>query len=216
MVIKSSVGAVVRWVYNSIRFCIDTLVYIAVVVTTFCNMVLNTILSFVILLEEMIVFCLVIPWIPVNKVGDIVCYLRKWGFPVKLPLSLYIFFVVLFLTLSFLSLELHYLQANEGLTSSFDEFKSSTFTAIKIFVIIHRFLYLLSNESSLRKTCKILKKRLKFEQNEELDDAELAEGLEDDLQVEKLRFELDETREQLESLRRSYSELQQELKRKTL
>ncbi|GIX97880.1 uncharacterized protein CEXT_398851 [Caerostris extrusa] len=125
--------------------------------------------------------------------GDVVCYLRKWGFPVKLPLSLYIFFVVLFLAFSFLSLELHYLQSNEGLTSSFDEFKSSTFTAIKIFVIIHRFLYLLSNESSLRKTCKILKKRLKFEQNEELDDAELAEGLEDDLQVEKLRFELDET-----------------------
>ncbi|GFX59752.1 uncharacterized protein TNCV_1777911 [Trichonephila clavipes] len=100
----------------------------------------------------------------VPAIGDIVCYLRKWGLPVKLPISLYIFFVVVFFTLSIISLELHYLQINESLKTNFDEFKSSTFTAIKIFVVIHRFVHLLSNESSLRSTCKLLRKRLKFEQ----------------------------------------------------
>ncbi|GFY53125.1 uncharacterized protein TNIN_132851 [Trichonephila inaurata madagascariensis] len=152
---------------------------------------------------------------PVNKIGDIICYLRRWGLPVKLPISLYIFFVVVFFTLSIISLELHYLQINENLKTNFDEFKSSTFTAIKIFVVIHRFVHLLSNESSLRNTCKLLRKRLKFEQNEELDEEILAEGLDDNLEVEKLRFELDQTKEQLEFLKQSNARLQRELERKS-
>ncbi|KAF8793225.1 hypothetical protein HNY73_004734 [Argiope bruennichi] len=214
MVIKRTVGALVRNVYNFFRYCIDTIVYVTIVVTTFCIMVLNAALSFVNLLEEIIVFVLILPWIPINRIGDIICYLRKWGLPVKLPIALYIFFVVLFATLSILSLELHYLHVNENLSTNFEEFKNNVFTAVKIFIVIHRFLYHLSNESSLRKTCKLLKKRLKFEQNEELDEKDLAEGLDDNLEVEKLRFELDETKEQLESLRMSYAKLRRELEKK--
>ncbi|GFU46066.1 uncharacterized protein NPIL_27831 [Nephila pilipes] len=214
MVIKRTVSYIVKNVYNGLRYCVDTVVYITILVTTFFIMVFNAALSVVILLEELIVFCLILPWIPVNKIGDIICYLRKWGLPVKLPISLYIFFVVVYVTLNIISLELHYIQVNESLKSNFDEFRSSTFTSIKLFVVIHRFVHLLSNESSLRKTCRLLRKRLKFEQNEELDEETLAEGLNDDnLEVEKLRFELDQTREQLESLKQSHARLQRELEK---
>ncbi|GFX59755.1 hypothetical protein TNCV_1777941 [Trichonephila clavipes] len=51
--------------------------------------------------------------------------------------------------------------------------------------------------------------------NEELDEEILAEGLDDNLEVEKLRFELDQTKEQLEFLKQSNARLQRELERKS-
>ncbi|XP_021003512.2 uncharacterized protein [Parasteatoda tepidariorum] len=211
MVLLSFFSLVLRKIYYCYRYSVDTLLYIATVVTTASLMVLNAALSFLILLEEFVVFCLILPWIPTKKLGDIVNFIRKWGFPTRIHFLVYISLGALFVIFYFISLELHYLQINENLRVSFDEFRNSLLTVVKLFIVIHRFFDHLCTESSLRNTCKVLRKRLKDEKGEDFDTMEALEAIDDDLELENLRYELKKTKLELDCLRTSYSKLQQQI-----
>ncbi|XP_035228471.1 uncharacterized protein LOC118200613 isoform X2 [Stegodyphus dumicola] len=214
MVIKTAVATVIDYIYRSIRYSIDTVIYILIIAATVITMVLNAALSLLILSEEIIIAYLILPWTPTSRIGDIFYFLKRWGFPGSITLTLYIVFVLVFVTVNIIGLELHYLQVNENLQLSFEEFKNSLISSLKLFVVIHRFLHVLSNEAALRRTCSLLRKRLKFEQNEELDEKQLAEGLDDDLEVESLKYELEKAKSELEAMRLSYSRLQERLEKK--
>ncbi|XP_054718731.1 uncharacterized protein LOC129228113 [Uloborus diversus] len=213
MVVKSIFGSVISNVYNIFRSLVDTAFYIILQSTIFSTMVLNAALSLLVLFEEIAIICLLLPWIPAKRIGSIFGFIRKLGFPEKITLSLYIVMVLVVMVLNLIALELHYLQLDENLLSSFDEFRNNLFTSLKLFVVMHRFLHLLSNEASLRKTCKLLKKRLKIEQDEELDEKDLGETVDDDTEVDILRGELERTRLDLEAMKLAYATLQEKIEK---
>lgn len=170
---------------------------------------LNTALSLLILLEEVIIVFLVLPWAPTKRIGQLFYFLRRWGFPGKLTFVVYVVFAIVIVLLNIVGLELYYLQVNEELQNTFNEFRSNLFTSLKLFIVVHRFLNLLSNEASLKSVCKSLQKKLKLQEGEAFEYKD-GEFVEDDEEVQQLKEELEQVKQELLASRAVISRLQRQ------
>ncbi|XP_023216802.1 uncharacterized protein LOC111619327 [Centruroides sculpturatus] len=153
---------------------------------------LNASMSFFLYVEEFFLICLVLPWVPSYRLGELLNFAKRFRLPLNLTFTMYFTFSIVFIVVNIVALELHVLQVNEMVRNSFDTFKWNLFHALKFCIIIHRVLSLSMNEASLRKSTKSLEANLKTileDKNKEVS--------KDDKEIQFLKEELQRTKNEL-------------------
>lgn len=154
-------------------------------------------MTFFLYVEEFFLICLVLPWVPSYRLGELLNFAKKFRLPVNLTFTMYFTFSIVFIVVNIVGLELHVLQVNELVRESFDVFRWNLFHALKFCIIIHRVLSLSMNEASLRQTAKTLDVSLQAILEEKDKENVKQKSHQDNLEVQLLREELQKTKNEL-------------------
>lgn len=175
--------------------------------------VMNAVMGFFLYVEEFFLLCLVLPWVPSYRLGEILSYTKRIHLPGNVAFTMYFTFLMVFIVVNIVALELHVLQVSEIVRNTFDEFRWNLFHALKLCVIIHRVLSLSINEAVLRFSHKTLESSLQtFLEEKGKQNSKVGINEDGKKEIESLREELQRTKNELNSTKSLLTKLQHDNK----